>query len=250
MRRAGRAAVAAEPQIAATVITMQTVVQPANTTFTRRIVIANNRARDMADVDHWRLIDLDQNSVTFVDDITKTFRTESIRSLVQNRRAADAGRAPDHGPRIEFVSTGAKRVLQGVTATQALVRAGAYARELWIGEHPAVPPNLFAVLYVSEPMSSSFAPAMKAVDEAMIAMHGLPLADHAELPYGKSKLIVDRTVTGIEQRNVPQSWLTLPAAYTAVTEPGAGRPPASSRPPNQKTPGAESRSSATDRKTP
>jgi len=229
---------------------MQTNVQPSNKTFTKQIVIADGRARDMSDADTWRLIDLQQNTVTFVDDVTKTYRTESIRSLVQKRRAADDGRPPDHAPAVQFTSTGAKRVLQGVTAVQSVIRAGGYQRELWVADHPAVPSNLFAVLYVSESFPSPFAPIMRSVDEAMIAMHGLPLADHAELPYGKSKMIVDRTVVKIDQRNVPQSWLNISPAYKAITEPAAGPPPASSPPRSRKTPAAESRSSATGRKTP
>lgn len=239
-----------EPQVPATVITMQTSVQPANKTLTHQIVIADGRARSMNDTDAWRLIDLKQNNVTFVDDISRSFRTLSIESLVLKRHAADSDGLPDHTPRAQFISTGAKRVLQGVTASQALIRVGGYQRELWIADHPAIPPNLFAVLYASDQMNSPLAPMMKAVDDAMIGMHGVPLADHAELPYGKSKFVIDRTVVSIEKRNVPQSWLNISRDYKEVKEPAAGRPPASSRPPNQKTPATESRSSATGRKTP
>lgn len=235
----------------ATVLTIQTTLQPQNKTLTHLIVIADGRARSMNDADRWRLIDLKQNNVTFVDDIDKSYRTESIASLVQKLRAAGQQRLPDHATRVQYLPTGAKRVVQGVVAEQSIIRSGGYQRELWIANHPAVPPNLFAVLYASDPVTSRFASMMKGVDDAMIGMRGLPLLDHAELPYGKSKMVVDRSVVKIEQRDVPQAWLQIAPGYKeVVTAPAAGRPPASSRPPSRRTPAAGSQSSGTTRKTP
>lgn len=247
-----RAKIAArgEPQVSATVVTIQTSVQPANKTMAHEVVIAGDRARDMTDTDAWRLIDLKQNTVTFVDDISKSFRTVPIKSIVTQRLAAHDAPPGDPMPRVQFLATGAKRVLQGINASQYMVRVGGYQRELWFGDHPAVPSNLFAVLYASEQMPSRLNAMMRAVDLAMIGMHGVPLADHSELPYGKTKLVVDHTVVKIERRNVPQSWLDISAAYKEIREPAAGPPPASSRPPSQKTPATGSRSSATGRKTP
>ncbi len=239
-----------EPQIRATVITMQTALQPANKTYTHQIVIADGRARSMNEVDGWRLFDFKHNNVMFVDEIAKTYRTESIVSLVQKRRAADRGELPDHTPRAQIVATGAHRVLQGINTSQSLIRAGAYQRELWIGEHPSIPSNLFAVMQVSDGSASSFAPMMKAIDDAFIDMKGFPLVDRAELPYGKTKMMVDRTVVSVQEKDVPQSWLNVGVDYREIKAPAAGRPPASSRPPSQRTPAAGSQSSSTVQKTP
>ena len=239
-----------EPQVRATVISMTTAMQPANRALAHQIVIFNGRARSMNEVDGWRLVDLNDNTVTFVDDIAKTYRTESIQALVTAKHAASAGPLPDHAPLVKFEWTPETRVIQGVNARQALIRAGGYQRELWVAEHPLVPSNLFAVLYASAPVTSSDAPMMKEVDSAIIAMKGFPLLDHAEMAYGKKKMVVDRSVAKIEQKDVPQSWFSWPAEYKAFTEPAAGRPPASSPQPNQKTPATESQSSATVQKTP
>ena len=45
---------------------------------------------------------------------------------------------------------------------------------------------------------------MTRVDEALMNVSGFPLADHAELPFGNKKMIVDAQVVKIEQRDVPQ----------------------------------------------
>ena len=239
-----------EPQVRATVLTIETQMQPANRALVHQIVIFNGRARSMNEVDGWRLVDLNDNTVTFVDDIARTYRTESIKSLVTAKRAASAGPLPDHTPLVKFDWTPATRVIQGVNARQALIRAGGYQRELWVADHPLIPSNLFAVLYASTPLRSRDEPMMKEVDDAIIMMKGFPLLDHAEMPYGKTKMVVDRSVAKIEQKDVPRSWFSWPAAYKPFTEPDAGRPPASSPQPNQKTPATESQSSATAQRTP
>jgi len=215
------------PQIRATVLTIQTTLQPENKTITHRIVIANDRARSMNELDRWRLLDVRQNTVTFVDDVAKAYRMEPLAALEQKRRDADAAHLPDPLAPVEFTTTGAKRTLQGVEAAQSIVRSGAYQRELWIAQHPSIPPNLYAMLYASDEDASPFAPMMKSVDEALMAMRGFPLAEHAELPYGKARMVLDRAVIRIEQKNVPQSWFEIPAKYKNVTAPAAGRPPAS-----------------------
>jgi hypothetical protein len=232
------------------VLTVETRLKPANQTYTHQIVIANGRARNMSELDRWRLVDLNRNTVTFVDGIAKSFRTTPIANLVTKRRQADAGRIPDHAPRVEIAQTSETRAIQGATARKWSVVAGNYKRELWVAEHPSIPVNLFAVLHVAGDVTSPFAPMMKSVDDAIIAMRGFPLADHAELPYGKQTMTVDREIVKIEQKDVPESWLNVPRNYKEVTEPAAGLPSASSRPPNQRTPATGSQPSSTSRKTP
>lgn len=218
-----------EPQMRATVVTVQTTLQPENRTITHRIVLAGDKVRSMDEVDKWRLIDLKQNTVTFVDEISKTYRTESIQSLVIKRRRALTRPLGDTIEPAQFVTTAAERVIHGLPAKQSLIRAGAYQRELWFASHPALPANLFAALYATEPLTSPLAPMMKDVEEALFAMRGFPLADHAELPYGKSKMVVDRNVMKVETTDVAQSTLRVPKDFRDVTEPDASRRPASSR---------------------
>src|SRR5713226_4474381 len=202
--------------MAATVVTIQTVLLPQNKTFLHSIVIAEGRARSSDEVDRWRLFDIEQNRVTVVDDVAKTYYTMPLGA------PALAG---EDRLKPEVQSAGAKRIIQGVETTQYLVRLGGYQRELWIGSPPAIPPTLFGMLNAS--------------NDGLSKLRGFPMVDHAELPYGNAKMVVDRIVIKIEQRNVPQSSMNIPGDYKEITAPAGRRPPASSPPAGQNTRAAE-----------
>ena len=205
-----------EPKIRATVVTIQTTIQPANKTYTHTLVIANDRARSGDEVDQWRLFDFGQKRVTFVDDIAKTIRVMSFEDVIASRRAGIARPVPDGLPRAQFAVTGAQKTLQGVATKQSIIRLGAYQRELWIGSHPLIPRGLFAMLQASEPVSSPLAGVTRTADEALMEVQGFPLSDHAELPYENKKVVVDHTVVKIEQRDVPASWLDVSSTYSQM----------------------------------
>jgi len=209
---------ALEPTVPATVITIQTTLQPQRKTVTHSIVIANGHARSDSELDRWRLFDLEGNAITYIDDLAKTYYTVPFKPEKSN---------------LSIVQTPESRVIRGVQTTQYVIRMGGYQRELWIGMPPSVPPQLFGMMH-----------------EDLAEIRGFPLADHAELPYGKSKLVVDSSVIGIEQKNVPLSLLNLRDDYTNITAPGERRRPASSPRRDQSTPAAESQSSGTTRTAP
>ena len=240
----------AEPRISAVVLTIETKLQPQNKTFQHSIIIAGGRARSEDEVDRWRLFDLEHGQVTFVDDSRKTYRTEPVSLAIAERRDAAKDPLPDGAPRVQVISTGARRVIDGVEASQLVIRLGGYVRELWIGNPRSVPPNLFATWFATRPLNSKYEAIMRDADEALMNMRGFPMVDHAELSYGNSKLVVDRSVVKIEQRDVKKSLLNVSAAYRDVTAPAASPPPASSRPPGRNTPAAGSPASATGQKNP
>ena len=202
-----------EPKIRATIVTIRTTIQPSNKTYTHTLFIANDLARSGDEVDEWRLFDFRQKQVTFVDDLTKTYRIVPFADVIASHKAAVAKSNPDGMPRAQFTVTGAQKTLQGVSAKQSIIRLGAYQRELWIASHPLIPRGLFAMLQASDPVSSPFAGVTRAVDDALLDVQGFPLADHAELPYENQKLVVDKSVVKIEQRDVPASWLKIGADY-------------------------------------
>jgi hypothetical protein len=170
----------AVPQVRATVITIETKVQPDNKTFTHSIVIAGDKARSLDELDHWRLFDLKANTIAFVDDIGKSYR---IAPFAPGKRMED------------IEATRETKPLQGVVATLWTARIGGYSRQLWIGSHPAIPPQLFSMM-------------------TGIKAQGFPLADHAELPFSNKKLVVDKVVTRIESKDVPASLFEIGRAYT------------------------------------
>jgi len=196
----------AEPQVRATVVTIETRLQPQNKSLTHSIVIANGLARSSDDLDSWRLFNLQKKEVTFVDDVAKTRRDVPLAALIAARRQELAQPLSLPLPRAELVATGAKRVLLGVEASEHLIRAGGYQRRLWIAKHPAVPNELFAMMQASVARTPPLAGLSRAADEALLSMQGFPLLDRAELSYGKKTMVVERSVVKIEQKDVPASW--------------------------------------------
>jgi hypothetical protein len=243
---------APEPKVRATIVTIRTTVEPAHKSFVHSLVIAGDRARSGDEVDSWRLFDLKRQQVTFVNDVSRTYRIEPLSSIMRRRAEALALPLPDEIPPAQLTLTGEKRVVTGVETSQAVIRSGSYVRELWIGTHPAIPPELFAMMTASAPISSPIAPMMKDVDEALTSVRGFPLVDRSELPLGDKRLIVEHSVVRVEQRDIPASWLNVRSGYRNETPKApAARPPSVSSPPrDQTTPATGSQSSATTRTTP
>lgn len=207
---------AAGPQVRATVVTIRTTVAP-DKSFEHTLVIAGDRARSTGEHETWRLFDTKAGTVTFVDDVEKTIRTEPLASIVKSRGATLAAALPAHYPRVKLSRTSERKPFLGANAQQVVIESGAYRRELWLGEHPQIPRGLFAMMHASDAPSSPLAPMMRAVDEVLVRERGFPLSDRTEVPLGNDKLVVERTVTGIVQKEVPESLLALPKDYKDIT---------------------------------
>lgn len=203
----------AGPTVRATVVTIRTTQQPEKRTLTQTLVIAGDRARDTGEHDVWRLFDTKANSVTFVDDIAKTFRTEKLQTLIARRRAATSAPLPAHYPSARIARPGTTKSLQGVMATLTVIESGGYKRELWLGEPRAIPRGLFAMMYASDPPTAPLAAMMRNVDTALIAESGFPLEDRAEVAVAKEKVVIEHTVLSIAPGDVPEALLAIPKGY-------------------------------------
>lgn len=208
---------AAGPQIRATVVTIRTVLEPAKRTFTHTLVILDGRARSTNEQDTWRLYDAKARTVTFVDDVARTYRTETFDEVLKGRRAVTTGALPIPLPPARFIATADTRPFLGVQARKSVIELGAYRRQLWIAPHPAIPEELYAMMQLSAPAPSPFAPMHRAVDEALAKVRGYPLLDRAEVVYGKQKNMVEHTVLGIAEQNVAGTLLSVPKDYTDKT---------------------------------
>ena len=204
------------PKTRAVLITIRTTLQPANQAWTHRIVIADGRARSMNETDRWRLIDFTHETVTFVDEIGKTSRAEPFASILARHHKEIARALPEGAREAQFFRAGGKRSIAGVEASEWVLRIGAYERHLWIGRHPLIPDDLFAILEASGSASPQLPGLARPAQEAFLKIAGFPMADVATLPFGRAKLLVDKSVTAIEQRDVPQSWFNVPAADRAA----------------------------------
>jgi hypothetical protein len=235
----------------ATVVTIRTTTQPSNRSTTHALVIGDAVARTTEEAGVWRLYDFRRDRITFVDDAEKTYRTVPLSSLIEDRRELLARELHPEMARATFTNGGGERSIAGVATKQSLIRLGRYQRELWLGTHPRIPSNIFAMMVAANHPESHVAPVVRDLDEALLAIRGFPFEDKAELPYGKEgKIVVERVVQSVEQRDVPRSLLVIPDSYKEITIPAARRRRASSPPSNQKTPAVESPPSATSQTVP
>lgn len=213
------------PKIHATIVTIRTILQPANQIITHTVVIADGKARSSDEADRWRLFDFGRKEVTFVDEIAKSSRAESFASLMARHQKEIATPLPEGSPRAQFGPSGARRNIAGVAAAEWVLRIGGYERHLWIGRHPLIPDDLFAMMEASDITPSAMAGLTRPAQEMFLKTPGFPMADRADLHYDKRQMVADRSVTSIEQRDIPLSWLTVPAAYrpavTTATSPAS-----------------------------
>lgn len=206
----------AVPQVRAVVVGIRTTTDGTNRSG-YDVVIAGDLARSTNEVDTWRLFDTRLDTVTYVDDVERTIRTEPLAEIVKRRRSTLAATLPAHYPRPELKRTGKRQQLHHVSAEQTVITSGTYKRELWLADHPQIPRGLFAMMVASDVPTSPLAPMMRKVDEVLVSERGFPFLDRTEVPFGSGKLVVERTVTGITQRDVPQSLFALPKGYKDLT---------------------------------
>lgn len=205
------------PQVRATVLTIRTTTEPEKSTRNHTIVITNDRARSLHEQDLWRLYNLNDDRVVFVDDIAKTTRERTVADLTREKTRALAGTLPPHYPRARFVVTDERKPILGVQARKHVIEAGGYRRELWVADHQAIPDTLFAKMTATESATTPLAPMMRTVDESLMKLRGFPLIDRTEVTYGDSKMVVERAVVGIAQKPVPEALVTLPDDYRDLT---------------------------------
>lgn len=211
------------PQIRATVVTIRTTMQPEKKSFAHALVIVGSRARSTGEHDTWRLFDTKAKTVTFVDDVAKTIRIEPMSSIVKRRNTVNAAALAPHYPHATVERSSERREMHGVNAEKVTIASGAYKRELWLAEHPAIPRELFAMMHASEPQSSPLAPMMREVDQALDSTRGFPLLDRITMPLDGAELVVERAVIAIVERDVPESLLAIPKGYKDISD-GAAEP--------------------------
>jgi hypothetical protein len=200
------------PLVRATVIDIKTTVEPSKRTSTHSIAIGDGVARSLAESQTWHLYDLNHGRVVLVNDVERTFRSDAVPSLLQRRRTQLTDDVDLSIPRAEYAVSNESRTILGIPARQSTVRMGEYVRQMWIASHPQIPAQLFSMLHASED-PSPLAPLARNAEEALLSLRGFPLEDHAEIAYGKKKLVVDRVVTAVRQAELPASLFQIPSGY-------------------------------------
>lgn len=240
-------------RVRATVLSIRTNMSGKSHGFRHLIVYANNRVRIGNEVDSWRLFDLAARTVTTVDEVTRTYRTDSLSTVVRRHRQLLATPIPDliKPAEVEIVPHPAS--WNNIPIRRYRIRLGGYRRELWMSTTIIIPEPFWAMYLATEPLDGPYAGILQKTNGLLLLSAGFPVVDRSDMEYDGKTLVIEKVLEKVEDRAVPASWLKVPAGYrnlTPATKPGADRRPASSRPSDRNTPEVGSPPSVKDQKTP
>lgn len=241
--------------IRATVMNMKLVIPAEKRSVSYKVILAGNKMRIGDEIDRWRLFDLGTDTVTFVDDVARSYRVVSGTELV--RAALDSVRVPvppSFAP-AQVLTPGGTTRISGYSARPLVIRMGAYEREMWISGEVPVPGRFLALQLASDASAGPLSGVMRNVLPTLLEQQGFVVLERSRLPLETTTMSMERSLVSVEQEQVPQAWVSIPAGYADLDPPRprgspSSRPPASSRGPDRNAREAESRSSATDRKAP
>lgn len=229
------------PKMRVTAFVIRTNLLPEKKAFVHLVMLSGDKVRLGDETDTWRLFDLKNETVTFVDAVAKTYRTVPAATLIRDRIRLVSSPAADSVPPARFTSPAAERTLFGFRARQHVIEAGPYRREIWMSGATPIGDRFFAMLVASEPMSERYAPMMGEATRGLLGLEGFPVLDRSDMPNDGATWTVERRLEKVERRDVPVALMTIPADYRDITPtaPAAGRRPASSLPSDQTTRAAE-----------
>lgn len=221
--------------------------------FRHLVIYANNRVRIGNEVDSWRLFDLAARTVTTVDDVKRTYKTESLSTVVRKHRQLLATPIPDLIKPAEIEIVPQPESWNNIPIRRYRIRVGGYRRELWMSTTIIIPEPFWVLYLATEPLDGPYAGILQKANGLLLHSTGFPVVDRSDMEYDGKKFVIEKVLEKVEDRAVPVSWLEVPAGYknlTPATKPRAGPRPASSRPSDRNTPAEGSPPSAKDQKTP
>ena len=226
--------------VPAKVLTIRTDI-PGERAFVHLVIFANGKVRIGNEMNQWRLFDFQNDTITFVNETERSFRTETLQASMRKKRIALA-QPVSFMPRARYQPTGQQKVFEGIPAHQHLILLGDYKREMWISDRVLIEREFFAMQLATEPVSGPYAGVMRDVFDRMVTLQGFPVYDRSEMPYDGKRLVIEKRLTRVEQKNVPLSWITVPSTFrdldAPATTPSAGRPSVSSTPRDRNVRGA------------
>jgi hypothetical protein len=233
-----------EAEVEATVYSFRVRVAPEGRETIERFAIHAGRLRLPGERLRWRLIDLREHTVTFVDELAKTVERKSFEEVLTELRAASAR---DEGvPVARVVPGGEERQLHGQRVDLYVMTLGSgYVRRLWITREPFIHEDVFLVLLATNPPSNRNLPALRELIDLIDRIDGYPLLDQSEMTLGGVEHTIERSLIAVADQSVPAAWFELPGwAETSPTESVADRQRDASALPGRSTRAAESRPSS------
>lgn len=204
-------------RVPATVLTVRTTVVPGERAYLHKVIVAGTKARLGNEVDRWRLFDLEQRTVTTVDQVARTVRTEAWMDLLRERRRLLATPMPPHVPLARLERGTERQVIAGIAATPRRVVIGGYLREIWFSEEPTAADRLFPLIVATDPIGQPYAGVMRIAFPVLVAETGFPLLDRSTMRFDGEESVVEKRVIRIEQTTVPAVWVEVPPSFEDLT---------------------------------
>jgi hypothetical protein len=207
----------AGPSVPAKVLIVRESSHPPTRAFLHKILVAGPKVRLGSEKDQWRLFDVQQRTVTWVDDIAGTYRTIGLDELVRSRERQLREPIPAAGVRpVAVEETGEAVEIAGIRARRIAMELGGYRRDVWISEEPLVSPVFLKMLVASEPISEQWAGVIRDAQLELMAREGFPIWDRSRLAWEGGELLFQRKLVKVEMREVPAQWVAIPAGYRDV----------------------------------
>jgi hypothetical protein len=217
----------AGPTVEAKVLTIRESQHPPTRAFLSPIVVWGSKVRIGTDLDNWRLFDLEERTVTWVDEIAGTYRTVQADDLMARRQRQLRAAVPGRIPLLEGGPTGRSVEVEGIAAEQWLMKLGGYEREIWLTREPLVGEGFFRMWLASEPISEAYAGVLRNVESALMRQEGFPVYERSAFVWEGGSMVSRRRLVSIGTRQVPAALFEIPAEFRDVTPPalrsGAGR---------------------------
>jgi hypothetical protein len=227
--------------VEAKVYSFRVRVEPQGRDTIDRIAVHSQRLRLPGERLRWRLVDLQEHTVTFVDEIARTVERRSFAEILDDLR--ESATRDEGVPVARVVAGGQEQILHGQSVELYVMTLGSgYTRRLWITREPFIHEDIFLLLLATNPPSNRNLPALRELIGLFDRIDGYPLLDESAMTLSEVEHTIERTLIAVADEIVPGAWFELPDwAEAALTESLAGRRPGASDLPDRSTRAAESR---------
>lgn len=197
------------------IVTILSQIPEENRTLTYEVYEAGGLVRSTDELDRWRLLDVPNRRVTFVDEVAKTRRVMTLEQLRERKERLAQGPVPDWYPHATFARTGESKEIAGVTADQYVIQAGGFRREMWVSREPLLGDSYMALRFGSEDPGGPAPAALAKIQLELMKLEGFPLEDQLSLPMGEDVWGVQRRTQSIARGEIVRTMFEIPEEYGA-----------------------------------
>ena len=203
-----------------TVVTVRTTTDDGRS-LEHQIVAADGLIRSLHELDRWTLIDSARQRVVTVDEISESWREQSLEELRQRKQTLASGSIPEHFPPATLHRSGRTAVIAGRPADEYVITAGGFRRELWMSRQPILSPLYMALRFGADEPGGPLPAALARIQLELMALEGVPLRDATSLKVGNETWGSVREVVGIAEEAIPAERFHIPEDFADAGDPSS-----------------------------